>query len=70
MRTLKQINAVYERIIHCDELNERVKGMKLASLMSEMEKDFKIPAQRNEAWELENKAVLELYSKILMSRNF
>ena len=41
MRTLKQINAVYEKIFHSDDLSERVKGMKLDSLMK-MLKDYNI----------------------------
>ena len=49
MRTLKQINAVYEKIIHSD-ISERVQAIKLASLMSEMEKDSKLSEQRTVEW--------------------
>jgi len=56
MRTLKQINAVYEKVIHSD-LSERIQGIKLASLMSEMEKDSKLSEQRTEEW-------VALYSKL------
>jgi len=61
MRTLKQINAVYEKIIHCDDLNERVKCLKLTSLISELEKDYKLLEQRTVEW-------VALHRKISNSR--
>ena len=57
MRTLKQINAVYEKIILSDDLSERVRGIKLASLMSEMIKDYNISEQSKVEW-------VALYRKI------
>lgn len=60
MRTLKQINAVYEKIIHSDII-ERVQAIKLASLMSEMEKNYKLSEQRTVEW-------VALYRKLSNSR--
>ena len=68
--TLAQFNKFnkrYEEIIHADLPNGE-KNRRLAALMTEMEREFKIPVLRNEAWEKENKAVIALYRKISMSR--
>jgi hypothetical protein len=67
MRTLRQINAVYEKILH-SEMNERVKVKKLASLMKGIERDYKMPKRRNEDWEKQHEAVMALYQKIRLSR--
>ena len=64
---LSQFNKRYEEIIHADLPNGE-KNRRLAALMTEMEREFKIPVLRNEAWEKENKAVIALYRKISMSR--
>ena len=63
MRTLRQINAVCEKIIQSDMPN-RVKTHKLTKLMTEMEKKFQIPLTRNEHWERENEAISALYRKL------
>ena len=65
--TLAQFNKRYGEIIHADLPNGE-KNRRLAALMTEMEREFKIPVLRNEAWEKENKAVIALYRKISMSR--
>lgn len=56
------------KIIH-GQVNEPFRSRRLASLMEEMERDYKIPSLRNEAWESQNQAVIALYRKISMSRN-
>lgn len=68
MRTLRQINAVYEYIIHSD-LSDRIKALKLSKLMMEMERGYGIPMIRDRDWEKENKAVVAMYRKISRSRN-
>lgn len=67
MKTLAEFNKQYEAIIHSD-LSSNRKAVKLADLMTELERTFKIPMIRNEAWEKENKAVIALYRKISLSR--
>lgn len=67
MRTLRQIKAVYEKVLHA-EMNERVKGIKLASLMKEIERDYNMPIRRDEDWEKQNHEVMALYRKISISK--
>ncbi|MFT9596595.1 hypothetical protein [Mesobacillus sp.] len=66
MRTIRRINAVDEKIIHSN-LNYRVKGLKLAALLREMERDYEIPATGDRRWEEENQDIFALYSKIKFS---
>jgi hypothetical protein len=68
MRTLSQINQTYEEIIH-GEGKEPYRCRKLADLMDEMERTYKVPMIANEAWESQNRAVIVLYRKISMSRD-
>jgi len=68
MRTLSQINQAYEEII-LGNTREPFRSRKLADLMDEMEREYKVPAKRNEAWENKNRAVIALYRKISMSRD-
>jgi hypothetical protein len=68
MRTLSQINKDYEEIIH-GTIKEPSRSRKLANLMDEMERDYKVPAARNEAWESQNKTIIALFRKISMSRS-
>jgi membrane protein insertase Oxa1/YidC/SpoIIIJ len=58
---------VYEKILH-SEMNERVKGMKLASLMKEIERDYKIPIRKSEDWEKANQEIMAIYRRIEISR--
>lgn len=68
MRTLNQINQAYEEIIH-GEAREPFRSRKLAGLMDEMERSYKVPALRNEVWENHNRGIIALYRKISFSRN-
>ena len=69
MRTLKEINADYEKVLQSD-LSSREKTKKYVELMNELERAYKIPALKDEAYERENKKVIALYRKISMSRVF
>lgn len=66
MKSLKEINAAYEEIIR---QREPMRSRKLADLMGEMERQYKIPMVRSEAWEKENRPVIAMYRKISMSRD-
>lgn len=65
---LVNINRRYEEIIHSN-FSQVEKNEQLRTLMSMMERTYKIPTQRNLEWEQENKAVIALYRKISMSRD-
>ncbi|MCR2820585.1 hypothetical protein [Lederbergia panacisoli] len=68
MRSLSEINQAYEEIIH-GVSKEPLKSRKLADLMDEMERTYKVPILRNESWESQNRTVIALYRKISMSRS-
>jgi len=68
MKTLNEINKEYGNIIHYS-LKEPTRSHRLAALMTEMEREFKVPAIRNEGWESQNKAVITLYRQISLSRD-
>ena len=67
MRSLKEINADYEKVLHSN-LSSREKTKKYVELMNELEQTYKIPALKDETYERENKKVVALYRKISMSR--
>lgn len=67
MRTLKEINADYEKVLHSN-LSSREKTTKYVELMNELEQTYKIPVLKDQAYERENKKVISLYRKISMSR--
>jgi hypothetical protein len=67
MRTLKEINADYEKVLQSD-LSSEEKTKKYVELMNELEQTYKIPALKDETYERENKKVVALYRKISMSR--
>ena len=67
MRTLKEINADYEKVLQSD-LSSREKTKKYVELMNELERTYKVPVLKDEAYERENKKVIALYRKISMSR--
>ena len=69
MRTLKEINADYEKILHSELTNDE-KMLKYVELMNELERTYKVPAIKDETYERENKKVIALYRKISMSREF
>lgn len=60
-------NQIYENIMFSDESLEE-KDRQLARLMSELERQYKIPIIRDPEWEKQNRAVIALYRKISMSR--
>jgi hypothetical protein len=68
MRTLSQINQAYEEIIQ-GTVTELYRSRRLADLMDEMEREYKVPMIRNESWESQNKVVIAVYRKISMSRD-
>lgn len=45
------------------------RDVKLASLMTEMEKVLQIPILRNEKWELKHKEEISLYRQVSDARN-
>ncbi|WP_156183146.1 hypothetical protein [Mesobacillus campisalis] len=61
MRTLKQINAVYEKIMDSD-LSDRVKSLKLQKLLNEMIRTYNIPANMSDQNATDD--VTALYRKI------
>lgn len=69
MRTLKEINADYENVLH-GNLSSQEKTTKYVELMNELERTYKVPAIKDETYERENKKVIALYRKISMSREF
>ena len=58
MRTLKQLNAVCDKIINSDT-SDRVKAIKLKGLLAEMERTLKTPVH-----EEKNPELLLLYRKV------
>ena len=66
MQSLTEINRIYEAIIH-GEAKEPYRSRKMAELMDEMEREYKVPASRNDVWESQNNSVIALYKKISIS---
>lgn len=64
-KSLSDYQREYESIIHADQPR---KDILLADLMTEMEKQFKIPMLRNEEWERENVKVIAMYRKLSITR--
>ena len=67
-KTLQWFHHKYESILQSN-LTDNQKSREYANLMTDMEKEFKIPALKDEDWEKNNKSVVALYRKISMSRN-
>jgi hypothetical protein len=67
-RTLSEINADYENILHSTSLTNYKKAVKFSDLLTEMEGSYNVPMLRNQEWENQNKAVIALYRKISLSR--
>lgn len=61
-------NQIYENIMFSDESPDE-KDRQLARLMSELERQYKIPIIRDPEWEKQNKPVVALYRKVSMSRS-
>lgn len=57
----------YERILETMPKGDE-QDLALSELMTELERKYKIPYTRNEAWEADNKKTIALYRKISMSR--
>lgn len=69
MSRLADINRKYEEVMSSD-LPDQEKNIKLAELMTDMEREFRVPALRDPALEKENRAIIALYRKISLSRKF
>lgn len=63
---LSEYHRRYERIMTMVPGRER--DRRLAELMTELERDFRIPTLRNSEWEKENRALIALYRKVSRSR--
>lgn len=64
--TLDRFERIYENI---DTLEEPHRTRRLSNLMSEMEREFKIPMINNEQFNRENIEVMELYWTISYARD-
>ncbi|WAH39507.1 hypothetical protein [Alicyclobacillus dauci] len=64
---LSDIHRKYEDIIRSD-MPPYEKDKALARLMTDMEREFHVPALKNEQWEAENKPIIALYRVISESR--
>lgn len=65
-KSLADYQRAYEEIIHADQPK---KDMLLVGLMTEMEKQFKIPFPRNKEWERENAEVAAMHRKLIITRS-
>ncbi len=65
--TLADVNREYESIMRAD-ISPYDRSYRLAKLMTLMEREFRIPALQDAAWEAQNRAVIAMYRKISMSR--
>lgn len=67
MGKLAEFHKKYELIMQA-KINSHERDEKLGELMTDMEKQYKIPALRDKSWEKDNKAIIALYRKLSMSR--
>jgi hypothetical protein len=67
--TLNDYSKRYETILNLP-LSVIEKDKMLSSLMSDLERAYRIPMIKNEGWEKENVEVHALYFQISMSRSF
>ncbi|SDM42089.1 hypothetical protein [Bacillus sp. OK048] len=63
---LSDIEKEYATILHS---SDEQKDVKLAGLMTKLEREFSIPMLKDEQWERNNKAVIAMYRKISISRD-
>ena len=63
---IEQFKAQYDAIM--DSVPGRQRDLRLAALMSEMERKYRIPALKDEQWESTNPAVAELYREVSQAR--
>lgn len=65
-KSLADYQREYEGIIYSDQPK---RDMLLVGLMTEMEKQFKIPIPRNKEWERENPEITAMYRKLIITRS-
>lgn len=65
-KELKKYHERYEKIMTMEPGRER--DRRLAELMTELEREYRIPALRNPEWEAKNRVVIALYRKVAKSR--
>ncbi|WP_060205778.1 hypothetical protein [Sporosarcina koreensis] len=65
-KSLADYQREYEEIIHADQPK---RDMLLVGLMTEMEKQFKIPMPRNKEWERESPEIAAMYRKLMITRS-
>lgn len=65
--SLTEFNKAYESIMNA-ELKPYYRAVRLAELMTRMEREYSIPLLKNEEWEQQNRKVIALYRKISISR--
>ncbi|WNC17923.1 hypothetical protein RGB73_30170 (plasmid) [Brevibacillus brevis] len=67
MSKLAEIQQEYENIMASD-ISDFQKDRHLSELMTQMEREFQIPALQDKEWEEKNKPVIAMYRKLSMSR--
>jgi hypothetical protein len=65
-KSLADYQREYEKIIFTDQPR---RDMLLVDLLTEMEKQFKIPIPRNREWERENPEIAAMYRKVIITRS-
>jgi len=65
-KSLADYQKEYEKIIHSDQPK---RDMLLVGLMTELEKQYKIPIPRNKEWERENPEIAAMYRKLMITRS-
>ncbi|WP_214798943.1 MULTISPECIES: hypothetical protein [unclassified Exiguobacterium] len=63
---IEQFKAQYNAIM--DSAPGRQRDLRLAALMTELERKYRIPALKDEQWESANPAVIELYREVSQAR--
>ncbi|MCW1312667.1 MAG: hypothetical protein OH338_04545 [Candidatus Parvarchaeota archaeon] len=66
MRSISEIKAEFEVVNQ--EPSSTKKDKKLSKLMTELERDYKIPMLRDKDFEDQNKELIEIYKKISFAR--
>ena len=69
MEKLEMFKREFEKIKSNSELNKSRKSMLYATLMTQLEREFKIPILNDEDWNKRNFEVLKLYREISMARD-
>lgn len=63
---IEQYRTQYDAIM--DSSPGRQRDLRLAALMTELERKYRIPALKNAEWESANPAVAELYREVSQAR--